>query len=68
MNPEDLRLNLVEIMKDQIAGGVLAKLPEILGTTQTTANTAVNAAVPMLLAALGSTASSRGGRSTRDGT
>ena len=61
MNPEDQRLNLVELVKDQLAGGVLAKLPELLGTTQTTANTAVNAAVPMLLAALGSTASSRDG-------
>jgi hypothetical protein len=61
MNPEDQRLNLVELVKDQLAGGVLAKLPEILGTTQTTANTAVSAAVPALFAALGSHASSRDG-------
>jgi hypothetical protein len=61
MNPEDQRLNLVELVKDQLAGGVLAKLPELLGTNQTTANTAVNAAVPTLLAALGSTASSGDG-------
>jgi hypothetical protein len=61
MNPEDQHLNLVELVKDQLAGGVLAKLPEILGTTQTTANTAVSAAVPTLLAALGSNASSRDG-------
>jgi Bacterial protein of unknown function (DUF937) len=61
MNPEDQRLNLVELVKNQLAGGVLAKLPELLGTNQTTANTAVNAAVPTLLAALGSTASSRDG-------
>jgi hypothetical protein len=61
MNLEDQRLNLVELVKDQLAGGVLTKLPELLGTTQTTANTAVNAAVPALLAALGSTASSRNG-------
>jgi hypothetical protein len=61
MNPEDQRLNLVELVKNQLAGGVLAKLPELLGTSQTTANTAVNAAVPTLLAALGSTASSRDG-------
>lgn len=61
MNPEDQRLNLVELVKDQLAGGVLAKLPEILGTTQTTANTAVSAAVPALLAALSSSASSRDG-------
>jgi hypothetical protein len=61
MNPQDQRLNLVELVKNQLAGGVLAKLPELLGTNQTTANTAVNAAVPMLLAALGSMASSRDG-------
>jgi len=61
MNPEDQRLNLVELVKKQLAGGVLAKLPELLGTNQTTANTAATAAVPMLLAALGSTASSRDG-------
>jgi hypothetical protein len=61
MNPEDQRLNLVELVKDHLAGGVLAKLPELLGTNQTTANTAVNAAVPALLAALGSTASSADG-------
>jgi hypothetical protein len=54
-------LNLVELVKDQLAGGVLAKLPEILGTTQTTANAGVSAAVPALLAALSSSASSRDG-------
>jgi hypothetical protein len=61
MNLEDQRLNLVELVKDQLAGGVLAKLPELLGTNQTTANTAVNAAVPTLLAALGGMAASRDG-------
>jgi hypothetical protein len=61
MNLEDQRLNLVELVKNQLAGGVLAKLPELLGTNQTTANTAVNAAVPTLLAVLGSTAASRDG-------
>jgi Bacterial protein of unknown function (DUF937) len=61
MNPEGQRLNLVELVKDQLAGGVLAKLPELLGTNQTTANTAVSAAVPTLLAALGSIASSGDG-------
>jgi hypothetical protein len=70
MNLEGQGLNLVELVKNQLAGGVLAKLPELLGTNQTTANTAVNAAVPTLLAALGSTAGSRDGardlRSTLD--
>lgn len=61
MNPGDQHLNLVDLVKNQLAGGLLAKLPELLGTNQTTANSAVNAAVPTLLAALGSTASSRDG-------
>src|SRR5262245_16778472 len=61
MSLEDQRFNLVELVKNQLAGGVLAKLPELLGTNQTSANTAVNAAVPTLLAALGSTAASRDG-------
>jgi hypothetical protein len=68
MNPEDQRLNLVELVKDQLAGGVLAKLPEILGTDQTTANTAANAAVPTLLAALGSVAASGDGARTLQST
>ncbi len=57
MNADDQRFNLVDLVKDQLSGGVLAKLPEILGTNQTSANTAVSASVPALLAALGSTAS-----------
>ena len=61
MNADDQRFNLVDLVKDQLSGGVLAKLPEILGTSQTSANTAVSAAVPALLAALGSTASTPGG-------
>jgi Bacterial protein of unknown function (DUF937) len=61
MNASDQRFNLVDLVKDQLSGGVLAKLPEILGTTQTSANTAVSAAVPALLAALGSTASTPDG-------
>jgi hypothetical protein len=71
MNPEDQRLNLVDLVKNQLAGGVLAKLPDLLGTNQTTANTAVSAAVPALLAVLGGTATSRDGarnlQSTLDG-
>ena len=61
MNASDQRFNLVDLVKDQLSGGVLAKLPEILGTTQTSANTGVSAAVPALLAALGSTASTPDG-------
>jgi Bacterial protein of unknown function (DUF937) len=61
MNASDQRFNLVDLVKDQLSGGVLAKLPEILGTTQTSANTAVSAAVPALLAALGSMASTPDG-------
>jgi hypothetical protein len=61
MNANDQRFNLVDLVKDQLSGGVLAKLPELLGTSQTSANTAVSAAVPALLAALGSTASTPDG-------
>ena len=57
MDVNDQRFNLVDLVKDQLSGGVLAKLPEILGTNQTSANTAVTAAVPALLAALAGTAS-----------
>jgi Bacterial protein of unknown function (DUF937) len=61
MNANDQRFNLVDLVKDQLSGGVLAKLPELLGTSQTSANTAVSAAVPALLAALGSIASTPDG-------
>lgn len=61
MNADDQRFNLVDLVKDQLSGGALAKLPEILGTNQTSANTAVSASVPALLAALGSTASTPAG-------
>src|SRR5262245_38436027 len=61
MNASDQRFNLVDLVKDQLSGSVLTKLPELLGATQTSANTAVSAAVPALLAALGSTASTPDG-------
>jgi hypothetical protein len=48
-------------MKGQLSGGVLTTLTEALGTNQDNTRTAVNAAVPTLLAALGSAASSRVG-------
>jgi hypothetical protein len=61
MNANDQRFNLVDVVKDQLSGGVLAKLPELLGTSQTSATTAVSAAVPGLLAALASIASTPDG-------
>jgi hypothetical protein len=61
MNVQNQRVNLVELVKDQLSGGILPKLAETLGANQTTANTAVSAAVPALLAALGSTASTPDG-------
>jgi hypothetical protein len=64
MNATEERFNLVDLVKDQLSGGVLAKLPEILGTNQTTANTAVTVAVPALLAALAGTASTPDGART----
>jgi hypothetical protein len=61
MNANDQRLNLVDLVKDQLSGGILPKLAETLGTSQTSANTAVSTAIPALLAALGSTASTPDG-------
>src|SRR5262245_51786221 len=61
MNANDQRLNLVDLVKDQLSGGILPKLAETLGTNQTSANTAVSAAIPALLAALGSTTSTPDG-------
>jgi hypothetical protein len=61
MSPADLGLNLVDLVKDQLGGGVLTRLAETLGTSQPSASTAVNAAVPALLAAFGSTASTPDG-------
>ena len=61
MSAADLGLNLVDLMKGQLGGDVLTPLAETLGTSQPSTSTAVSAAVPALLAALGSTASTPDG-------
>jgi hypothetical protein len=64
MSVENQRVNLVELVKDQLSGGVLTKLAETLGTSQDSTRTPVNAAVPTLLAALGNLSSTRDGAQT----
>jgi hypothetical protein len=54
-------MNLVELVQDQLGSNVLTRLSETLGTSPDTTRTAVNAAVPTLLTALGSMASTRDG-------
>ena len=46
-------MNLVDLVKDQLGGNVLTKLAETLETSPDNTRTAVNAAVPTLLTALG---------------
>jgi hypothetical protein len=54
-------MNLVDLVKDQLGSTVLTRLAETLGTSPDHTNTAVNAAVPTLLTAFGSLASTRDG-------
>ena len=54
-------MNLVDLVKDQLGGNVLTRLAETLGTSPDNTRTAVNAAIPTLLTALGSVASTRDG-------
>jgi hypothetical protein len=61
MSTADLGLNLVDLVKGQLGGDVLTRLAETLGTSQPSANTAVSAAIPALLAAFGSTTSTPDG-------
>ena len=58
---EDRIMNLVDLVKDQLGSNVLTRLAETLGTSRDNTSTAVNAAVPTLLTALGSVASTRDG-------
>src|SRR5262249_49561288 len=60
---EDSIMNLVELVQSQLSGDVIGKLAGMLGTSSDTTRTAVNAAVPTLLGALGSVASTRDGAS-----
>jgi uncharacterized protein DUF937 len=54
-------MNLVELVQDQLGSNVLTRLSETLGTSPDNTRTAVNAAVPTLLTALGGMASTRDG-------
>ena len=54
-------MNLVDLVKDQLGGNTLTRLAETLGTSPDNTRTAVNAAIPTLLTALGSVASTRDG-------
>ena len=54
-------MNLVDLVKDQLGSNGLTRLAETLGTSRDNTSTAVNAAVPTLLTALGSVASTRDG-------
>jgi Bacterial protein of unknown function (DUF937) len=58
---EDRIMNLVDLVKDQLGGNGLTRLAETLGTSPDNTRTAVNAAIPTLLTALGSVASTRDG-------
>jgi hypothetical protein len=58
---KDRIMNLVDLVKDQLGSNVLTRLAETLGTSPDNTRTAVNAAVPTLLTALGSVASTREG-------
>lgn len=54
-------MNLVDLVKGQLSGNVLTRLAETLGTSPDSTSTAVNAAIPTLLTAFGSAASTRDG-------
>jgi len=54
-------MNLVKLITDQISSDALAKLCSILGIDRDTAESAINAAVPTLLASLGGLASQEDG-------
>jgi hypothetical protein len=58
---EDRIMNLVDLVKGQLSGNVLTRLAETLGTSPDNTRTAVNAAIPTLLTAFGSAASTRDG-------
>jgi len=54
-------MNLVEQIKHQLSSGVIEQLSSVLGSSEKTTGTAVNAAVPALLSALAGMASSGSG-------
>jgi Bacterial protein of unknown function (DUF937) len=54
-------MNLVEHIKNQLSSGVISQLSSVLGASEDTTGSAVNAAVPALLSALSAMASSGSG-------
>jgi hypothetical protein len=54
-------MNLVDLVQEQLGGNVLTRLAETLGTNPDSTRTAANAAIPMLLSALGTQAATRDG-------
>ena len=54
-------MNLVDLVQGQLGSNVLTRLAETLGTSPDNTRTAVNAAIPTLLTAFGSVASTRDG-------
>ena len=58
---EDRIMNLVDLVQGQLGSNVLTRLAETLGTSPDNTRTAVNAAIPTLLTAFGSVASTRDG-------
>ena len=54
-------MNLVDLVQEQLGGNVLTKLAEMLGTSPGNTRTAANAAIPTLLSALGTQASTGDG-------
>src|SRR5215813_10750457 len=54
-------MNLVDLVQEQLGGNVLTKLAETLGTSPGNTRTAANAAIPTLLSALGTQASTGDG-------
>jgi hypothetical protein len=58
---EDKIMNLVDLVKGQLGSNVLTRLAETLGTSPDNTRTAMNAAIPTLLTAFGSAASTRDG-------
>ena len=54
-------MNLVDLVKEQLSGNGLTRLAGTLGTSPDNTRTAMNAAIPTLLTAFGSVASTRDG-------
>jgi hypothetical protein len=54
-------MNLVEVIKSQLANGTINQLSSLIGAGEGATRSAANAAVPTVLSALSSVAFSKGG-------